>query len=76
MTGGVSHRPAADGSTAPTYDVVMAGNFKILRRHTRTFFTNWAASDEPIPARLRLTVRNRARAVRKGCCGHPGQPGC
>ena len=29
--------------------------------------------------KLRLTLKNRARAYRppfRGCCGHPGEPGC
>ncbi|MDP9299245.1 MAG: hypothetical protein M3O98_11375 [Actinomycetota bacterium] len=54
----------------------MAGNFEILRRHTRNFFTNWSASDAPVPVKIRLTVRNRVRSLRRGCCGSPGQPGC
>jgi hypothetical protein len=49
-----------------------------LRRHARTFFTNWREYDAPLPTKLSLTFRNRLRATfsRAQCCGHPGQPGC
>ncbi|HXF37282.1 MAG TPA: hypothetical protein VNO17_08895 [Actinomycetota bacterium] len=47
-----------------------------LRRRTRIFFTNWRTSDLPLAAKLRLTARNRLRALRRGCCGNPGEPGC
>ncbi|GIU99991.1 MAG: hypothetical protein KatS3mg014_1607 [Actinomycetota bacterium] len=47
-----------------------------LRARARDFFTNWRGSDAPLPRKLALTVRNRARALARGCCGHPGQPGC
>lgn len=47
-----------------------------LRARARDFFTNWRAYDAPFATKLALTVRNRARAMTKGCCGHPGQPGC
>jgi hypothetical protein len=76
MTGGVSHPAGVEGSTGGAYDALMAGNFRIWRRHTRTFFTNWTASDAPISTKLQLTVRNRVKALRTGCCGNPGEPGC
>ncbi len=47
-----------------------------LRARARDFFTNWRSSDAPLPTKLALTLRNRARAALRGCCGHPGQPGC
>ncbi|HXF36563.1 MAG TPA: hypothetical protein VNO17_05205 [Actinomycetota bacterium] len=47
-----------------------------VRRRARAFFTNWRTSDAPAAVKLGLTLRNRARALRDGCCGHPGQPGC
>lgn len=47
-----------------------------LREHGRSFFTNWSASDLPYAARTRVLVSNRVKALRKGCCGNHGQPGC
>jgi hypothetical protein len=53
-----------------------------LSRYTRAFFTNWREYDGPFTEKVRLTVRNRARTVGRmvtggrGCCGHPGEPGC
>jgi len=47
-----------------------------FRRRARLFFTNWRASNLPLPERLRVTARNRLRALRRGCCGNPGEPGC
>lgn len=47
-----------------------------LRARARDFFTNWRSSDAPLPTKLGVTLRNRARAALRGCCGHPGQPGC
>ncbi|HEX9122914.1 MAG TPA: hypothetical protein VF984_06080 [Actinomycetota bacterium] len=44
----------------------------------RAFFTNWRTYDGPFATKVRLTIRNRFRAVvlLKGCCGHHGEPGC
>lgn len=49
-----------------------------LRRYAGWFFSNWRASDAPLPTKLWLTVRNRTRAfvTLRGCCGHIGEPGC
>jgi hypothetical protein len=49
-----------------------------LEEATRNFFTNWRESDEPLPVKLALTLRNRfiATGLARGCCGHPGEPGC
>jgi len=49
-----------------------------LRRHAGWFFSNWRASDAPFSTKLWLTLRNRTYAfvTLRGCCGHPGQPGC
>lgn len=47
--------------------------------YVRDFFTNWNEYEGPALKKLRLTARNRAIAaswLRKGCCGHPGEPGC
>ena len=45
-------------------------------RYVAAFFTNWRESDAPFATKVRLTLRNRARALTKGCCGHHGEPGC
>jgi len=47
-----------------------------LSYFVRSFFTNWNNSDMPFAEKLALAMRNRAIAMRKGCCGHRGQPGC
>jgi hypothetical protein len=47
-----------------------------LRSHTRAFFTNWATYEAPLRTKIALTFRNRAKALRHGCCGNHGQPGC
>ena len=49
-----------------------------LRYHVRSFFTNWREYDASTWTKVRLTLRNRWRAITllEGCCGHPGQPGC
>lgn len=42
------------------------------------FFTNWREFEGPLPAKIALTFRNRfiAMGLMRGCCGHPGEPGC
>jgi hypothetical protein len=52
--------------------------FALLAEYVRNFFTNWREYEAPVPTKLGLTVRNRARATfsRAQCCGHPGEPGC
>jgi len=47
-----------------------------LRQYARWFFTNWREYDAPLSTKLVLTVKNRVRASRHGCCGNHGQPGC
>ena len=49
-----------------------------LRARVGWFFTNWREYDGPFGRKVRLTLRNRTRAILllKGCCGHPGEPGC
>ena len=49
-----------------------------LRSYIEHFYLNWDTFDAPIVEKLALTAKNRARAftVGKGCCGHPGEPGC
>lgn len=48
------------------------------RQAARDFFTNWSRSDKPLPEKVLLTLRNRfiAQGLARGCCGHPGEPGC
>jgi hypothetical protein len=47
-----------------------------LTGFVRAFFTNWRDYDAPLSTKLRLTAVNRLRALRHGCCGHHGEPGC
>ncbi|HYH28544.1 MAG TPA: hypothetical protein VEA19_07210 [Actinomycetota bacterium] len=50
-----------------------------LGDYARDFLANWKAYDGPWIKKLGLTIKNRAIAtsfLRKGCCGHPGEPGC
>lgn len=45
----------------------------------RNFFSNWSQFEGSLAEKVRLTLRNRARAYAppfRGCCGHPGEPGC
>jgi len=45
----------------------------------RDFFSNWNDYDASLAEKLRLTLKNRAKAFLppvKGCCGNRGQPGC
>jgi hypothetical protein len=46
--------------------------------YARDFFTNWKEYEGPASRKVWLTLRNRWRSVAtlKGCCGHPGEPGC
>jgi hypothetical protein len=55
------------------------GERRTLLHYTRDFFSNWSAYDGPLTEKVRLTVRNRMKAYAppfRGCCGHPGEPGC
>jgi len=49
----------------------------MARRTTRAVFTNWRV---PLPfwTKLRMALANNWIKIRtrRGCCGHPGQPGC
>jgi hypothetical protein len=47
-----------------------------LRYHVRAFFTNWKEYDAPFGTKVALTFKNRTKALRHGCCGNHGQPGC
>jgi hypothetical protein len=44
--------------------------------YVRWFFTNWREYNAPVSTKLALTVKNRMRALRHGCCGNHGEPGC
>ena len=48
------------------------------RGSPREFFTNWSEYQGPFGKKIALTLRNRwlTIATLKGCCGHPGEPGC
>jgi hypothetical protein len=46
-----------------------------LTRRARDFLTNLGAGP-PWPQKARPLMSNRLRALRHGCCGNPGQPGC
>jgi hypothetical protein len=48
------------------------------RGSSAEFITNWREYDAPARTKLRLAIRNRFWMVShfKGCCGHPGEPGC
>jgi hypothetical protein len=49
-----------------------------VEQAARNFFTNWSQSNLPLHEKLLLTARNRfiAQGLARGCCGHPGEPGC
>ena len=47
-----------------------------LRDRVRDSLTNWSASDAPFAEKTVTFAKNRARALRHGCCGNHGQPGC
>ena len=51
---------------------------RLVMEHVRNFFTNWSESKLPLPQKVALTLRNRfiAQGLARGCCGHPGEPGC
>jgi hypothetical protein len=42
------------------------------------FITNWREYEGSTGKKLALAFRNRAWMLThfKGCCGHPGEPGC
>jgi hypothetical protein len=49
-----------------------------FREYVESYLKNWREYDAPLGEKLRLTVRNRWRAIstRKGCCGNHFEPGC
>ena len=54
---------------------VVPGPLDELRQRARDLVTNLDAGP-PWPQKLKPLLTNRLRALRHGCCGHPGQPGC
>jgi len=53
----------------------MPGPLHELGERARGLFTNLGAPP-PWPRKLKPLLTNRLRALRHGCCGHPGEPGC
>jgi hypothetical protein len=49
-----------------------------LGRYVRTFFTNLDQPGMPATEKWSKFARNRFKAtvLLRGCCGHPGEPGC
>jgi hypothetical protein len=49
-----------------------------FREHAKGFAANLRQPGMPAGEYLSKLVRNRwrARIIGKGCCGHPGEPGC
>lgn len=47
-----------------------------LGDYAEDFVSNWRTSEGSLLHKVRLLTRNRARAFTRGCCGHPGEPGC
>lgn len=49
-----------------------------LGDRVRDFFTNWDQPGMPAGEKWAKLFRNRFQAtvLMKGCCGHPGEPGC
>jgi hypothetical protein len=64
---------------APEHHHHGKGGRRTTGDYVRDFFANWDAYEGPLGRKLWITARNRARAYGppfKGCCGHPGEPGC
>ena len=49
-----------------------------VRSYIDDYAANWRDSDLPLWEKLAVAAKNRTKAytVGRGCCGHPGQPGC
>lgn len=54
------------------------GHDEPSRPSSRSFVSNWAEYEGSFATKLRLASRNLLKPTRvvKGCCGHPGEPGC
>ena len=49
----------------------------MTRRSFRDYVDNWRTFDAPVATKAGTAVWNTLRRLKlKGCCGHPGQPGC
>ncbi len=48
------------------------------RRSARALLSNWNEHEGSAARKLALAARNLLKPSRvvKGCCGHPGEPGC
>ncbi len=48
------------------------------RPSLRAVFTNWRESELPFHRKVGAVIRNNWTKLRtrRGCCGHPGEPGC
>jgi hypothetical protein len=53
----------------------MPAPLRELRARDADLVTNLHAGP-PWPGTARPLLANRLRALRHGCCGHPGEPGC
>jgi len=57
-----------------------AGHRRTTADYARDFVRNWNEYQGSLAEKVRLTIRNRSKAYLvppiKGCCGHPGEPGC
>lgn len=51
---------------------------RTVAHYAADFLRNWSTYDAPFPEKVRLSARNRfiATGLLRGCCGHPGEPGC
>ena len=49
-----------------------------FRDYVEDYLRNWRESEEPFLRKVSLALRNRRISIvtLKGCCGHPGEPGC
>ena len=49
-----------------------------VKSYVEDYMANWREFDGPLLEKLALTARNRVKAYSfgRGCCGHPGEPGC
>ena len=56
------------------------GGGRTVGDYARDFVENWNSYEGTLAEKVRLTLRNRAKAYLvppiKGCCGNRGEPGC
>jgi hypothetical protein len=73
------HPTPGDHPEPPDHHHHGAGGRRTIGDYARDFFTNWESYEGPLAEKITLTLKNRAKAYAppfKGCCGHPGEPGC